>query len=647
MYPRLQRCVLGLVLSLLLVAVSQATTLEDLFAEPVLQDMQVSPDGKHLVGVGPYAIQFMDSNNLQMTSPRISVNMRAKESIMDLLWVNNERVLYTVDMIVGPSDFPWWPNNYYSVNMKGNQHSNPFNRGQDEPEKQLRFRSVNSGNSRSVLMQEKDFRFFREIYESTPAIIELDIYSKKKGRRSNRQKGPLSFGDLFVDKNGVARLAYGLQGGIPVLHYLPDSGDEWMNITEASGIGTFGIDFEFLGFASDNKSFYALSNHENGLRNLYLYSPHREVYQKIWGHNEFDIGKDGVVWTPERDEVLGVTLMDSFSSFVALASENVAARYWITLAQNDVFSGYRLSIESMSEDGNVMLLLADSMTNPGVYYRFNTKTRALDRVAAINPSVLPSEMSNTVTHRVQAHDGLHLYVNLTFPKNVEGPAPLIVLPHAGPHDVYDRFGFNPEVQAYALNGYAVVQVNYRGSAGRGVEFATAGFGEWSGAIIDDVLTATRYAASQEAIDGDRICIAGSHYGGYVALASAIREPDLFNCVIGNQGIYDLSLLWNGQAPAWPINAWLLDAAIGNDTDVLAAASPTNNVEKLKSPVFLSHGGKDGFAPPQHHRSMVSALKVGQVEFVEMDEIGGAHGFRDTENRVRLFEQILEFIDDHI
>ena len=647
MNPKIQSCILSFIFAAVMVASPQAATLEDIFAEPVLQDMQMSPDGKHLVGVGPYAFQFMDSGTLQMISPRVSVNLRARESIMDLLWANDERVFYTVDMIVGPSPFPWWPNNFYSVNTKGTQHSNPFNRGQDEPEKQLRFRSVNSGNKRTVLMQEKDFRNYREIYESTPSIIEMDIYSKKKGRRTNRQKGPLSFGDLYVGNEGVARIAYGVRSGIPVMHYREDANSEWMNVSEAAGIGTFGSEITFLGFAGDNKSFYILGNHENGLTNLYLFSPAANEYKKVWGHKEFDIQRDGVVWTPQKEQVLGVTLMDPFSSFVALASQELTARFWLTLAQNDAFAGHRLSIAGLSLDGEVMLLLADSMSNPGIYYRFNTKSRNLDMVSAKKPGLLPSEMSNTVTHRVEAHDGLSLYVNLTFPKNAEGPAPLIVLPHAGPHAVYDEFGFNPEVQAYALNGYAVVQVNYRGSAGRGVEFATAGFGEWAGAIIEDVLTATRYAAGQEAIDGERICIAGTHYGAFVALSAAIKEPDLFKCAVGNQGLYDLSFLWNGQFPAWPIDPWLLNAAIGNDIEALAASSPTNNVDKLKSPVFLSHGGKDGFAPPRHHRSMVSALRRGQVEFVNVDEIDGAHGFRDPENKTRLYEQIMEFVEKHI
>ncbi len=626
---------------------AETTTLDDIFAEPIIERMLVSPDGKHLVGIGPYAFQFMDADTLQMTSKRISVDLRARESVMDLVWVNDERVLYTVDMIVGPSPFPWWPNNYYSVNANGNRHSNPFNRGSDAPDIQLRLRDINEKNPRTVLMQEKEFRNWREVGNSAPAIVELDIYSKKKGKRTNRQKGPASYGDLYVDREGIARVALGYPSGIPTMHFRSDADSEWKDITESSGIERFGSAITFLGFAEDNASFYVLGNHANGLTNLYLFAPDESKYEMVYGNNEFDIDDSGVVWTADRTEILGVTLEDPFSSFVPLASEDLAARYWLTLAQDKAFAGHQLRIAGMSRDGNVLLFMAESMTNPGVYYRFDVKKRKLDPVTTRIPSIVPTEMSNTVTHRVNTQDGLSLYVNLTFPKNSKGPSPLIVVPHAGPHEVYDEFGFNPVVQAYASHGYAVVQVNYRGSAGRGIDFATAGFGEWGGAIIDDVLAATRYAAAQDSVDGERICIAGSHYGAFVAISAAIREPDMFKCAIGNQGLYDLSLMWNGQIPAWPISPWLLQAAIGNDMEALAAMSPTHNADKLKVPVFLSHGGKDGFAPERHHHSMISALRRQQVEFENVDEISRAHGFRDPENQVKLYTQILEFVGKHI
>ena len=626
---------------------AQSTTLEDIFAEPVLDEMLLAPDGEHLVGVGPYSFQFMDTDTLQMTSKRISVDLKSNERMGSLVWVNNERVLYTVTMTIPQIPYPWWPNNYYSANVTGSRHSNPFNRGADAPDTQLHLRDINENNPRTVFMLEKEFRNYREVTNSTPAIIELEVYSKKKGKRTNRQKGPVSYGDLYVDRNGLARVSLGILDGRPSMYFRADAESEWQNITEASGIDRFGAEINFLGFTADNKSFYVLGNHSNGIRNAYLFSPEENTYDMVYGNESFDLDRNGVVWTADRKELLGVTVMDPFSSFVPLASDDMSARYWLTLARNEAFVGHRLSISGISKDGNIMLLMADSMTNPGVYYRFDVKKKKLDRVAARLPTVTPTNMSNTDFFSVKSVDGMNIYVSITQPKNAEGPAPLIVLPHAGPHSVSDRFGFDPVVQAFALRGYAVVQMNYRGSDGRGMDFVTAGFGEWAGAIIDDVLAATRYAAARDGIDGERICIAGTHYGAFAALAAAIREPDMFKCAVGNHGLYDLALMWNGQIPAVPISPWLLRAAIGDDIETLASVSPANNADKLKIPVFLSHGGKDGDAPPRQHQAMVRALQREEAEFVNLDEIGNNHGFRGPENRVKLYKEILDFVDKHI
>ena len=623
------------------------TTIEDILADPVIERMLLSPDGEHLAGVGPFAFQFMDSETLQMSSKRITVDLKARESIMDFRWISNDRVLYTVDMIVGPSPFPWWPNNWYAVNANGNRHSNPFNRGADAGDTQLRFVDVNESNPRTIFMQEKEFRNYREIYESTPSIIELDIYSKRKGKRTNRQNGPVSYGDLFVDREGVARVATGFQRGLPTMHYRASREDDWRDISEESGISGFGLFTRFLGFRGDNQSFYVLGSNEDGFNSLFLFAPSEEQYGLVYSHDEFDLAEDGFVWNGDQTEIIGVTLMDPFSTFEPISNSDRSIQYWSALSQHDAFTGSRLSIAGISRDSSTMLLLASNSMDPGTYYLFRPQTQKVDIVASKMSGVDSAEMSLTRTYRIRAKDDLRLYVNLTVPKNVDTPVPLVVLPHAGPMGVHDSWGFNREVQAYALNGYAVVQVDYRGGAGRGTEFTVAGFGEWAGAIIDDVLLATSHVAKRDQIDGDRICIAGSHYGAFIALAAAVREPDTFKCAIGIQGLYDLSLMWNGAAPAWPISPDLLRAAIGTDLESLAAASPANNADKLTIPVFLSHGGKDGFAPPRHHHAMVSALRHADVEHVNFDEISGQHGFRGAEHRVRLFTQILDFLDEHM
>jgi pimeloyl-ACP methyl ester carboxylesterase len=118
---------------------------------------------------------------------------------------------------------------------------------------------------------------------------------------------------------------------------------------------------------------------------------------------------------------------------------------------------------------------------------------------------------------------------------------MVVLPHGGPYGVRDWWEFDPEVQLLASRGYAVLQVNYRGSGFISMDFERAGYREWGGKMQDDLTDATHWAIQQKIAAPDRICIYGASYGGYAALMGVVREPDLYRCAIGYAGIYDLEL----------------------------------------------------------------------------------------------------------
>ncbi|MBL0222785.1 MAG: prolyl oligopeptidase family serine peptidase [Xanthomonadales bacterium] len=160
----------------------------------------------------------------------------------------------------------------------------------------------------------------------------------------------------------------------------------------------------------------------------------------------------------------------------------------------------------------------------------------------------------------------------------------------------------------ASRGYAVLQVNYRGSGGSGLAFQKAGYGEWGGKMQDDVTDATRWAIEQEAADPKRIRIFGGSYGGYAALQGAVREPDLYRCAIGYAGVYDLRLMKSrGDIPQTFRGEGYLDMVLGKDDALLAQRSPVNQVERIKADVMLIVGGQDKRVPPVQGENMRSAL----------------------------------------
>ena len=159
-------------------------------------------------------------------------------------------------------------------------------------------------------------------------------------------------------------------------------------------------------------------------------------------------------------------------------------------------------------------------------------------LASTHPAVKPKQMARTEAFTMVTRDGVKLYGYLALPN--DKPAknlPLIVNPHGGPFGPKDSWGYNRELQLFANRGYAVLQVNFRGSGGYGDDFMQSGFRKWGQEMQDDVTDATKWAIKQGIADPDRICLYGGSYGGYATLQGVVKEPELYKCGVGIAGVY--------------------------------------------------------------------------------------------------------------
>jgi dipeptidyl aminopeptidase/acylaminoacyl peptidase len=224
--------------------------------------------------------------------------------------------------------------------------------------------------------------------------------------------------------------------------------------------------------------------------------------------------------------------------------------------------------------------------------------------------------------------------------------PLVVYPHGGPFGEFDSWGFDLDAQLMAAHGYAVLQVNYRGSGNRGSDFERAGYKQWGGKMQDDLTDATRWAIASGVADKNRICIYGASYGGYAALMGVAKEPSLYRCAVGYAGVYNLES-WSQSADfqqlEWGKN--YLKRVLG--TDNLAATSPVDLAGRIKVPVLLAAGGQDKRSPPAQTRAMETALKMssGSVQTLVYPDEG--HGFYDPKHVAEFDRQLLEFLDKNI
>ncbi len=226
--------------------------------------------------------------------------------------------------------------------------------------------------------------------------------------------------------------------------------------------------------------------------------------------------------------------------------------------------------------------------------------------------------------------------------------PLVVYVHGGPYGIRNRWEFDSNVQALASRGYAVLQVNYRGSGGYGGAFERAGYREWGGRMQDDLTDATRWAVAQGIADPQRLGILGGSYGGYAALEGAVKEPDLYRCAIGYVGVYDLKLMYSsGDIPQSEYGTKYLEKVLGTDDSVLWDRSPLAHVDRLKAKVMLVVGGADWRVSPMQGERLHDALDRAGIQHEWLYKRTEGHGFYDEGNRTELLERVVAFLGKSI
>lgn len=287
-----------------------------------------------------------------------------------------------------------------------------------------------------------------------------------------------------------------------------------------------------------------------------------------------------------------------------------------------------------------MVIWAGSDTNPGQYYHFNNVTSELSPLFPSRPELEGVILAAVKAVSIRAHDGVDIPGYLTLPPGREAKnLPTIVMPHGGPSS-RDEWGFDWLVQFFANRGYAVLQPNFRGSAGYGdAWFMDNGFKSWPVAI-GDINDSARWLVSQGIANPDKLAIFGWSYGGYAALQANVVDPDLFKAIIAVAPVTDLARLKN-------VELEYAGQKLTRDTVGSAAnfrdASPALNAARIKAPVLLFHGDVDVNVGVQHSREMANKLKeagrsVRLIEFPNRD-----HQLRDADARTRMLQESEAFL----
>jgi dipeptidyl aminopeptidase/acylaminoacyl peptidase len=311
------------------------------------------------------------------------------------------------------------------------------------------------------------------------------------------------------------------------------------------------------------------------------------------------------------------------------------------------FGGDVVVATSATRDGRFVLLRTYSDRNPGDYFLFQADGRVADRLMSRSDWLERERLAETRPIRYTARDGLPIEGFLTLPPGSDGKnLPLIVNPHGGPFGPFDTWGFETERQILAAHGYAVLQVNFRGSGNYGVAFVEKGHRQWGGTMQDDLTDATHWAIREGIADKNRICIYGASYGGYASLMGVAKEPDLYKCAVGYVGVYDMMMMYGrGDVPGTVRGKDFLMEVLGR-TD-LDPISPNKRAADIKVPVFLAAGGSDIRAPQAHSEAMERALKAAGKPVESLYYATEGHGFVKPEHQTEFFKRLLTFFNRHI
>lgn len=310
--------------------------------------------------------------------------------------------------------------------------------------------------------------------------------------------------------------------------------------------------------------------------------------------------------------------------------------------------GYRMAISDRADDPRTMIVYSEGDDDAGTYYLINFATGASLAIGSAYPDIAPEWITSKQAFTYKAGDGLDIPAFLTLPPNRDARAlPLIVMPHGGPF-AHDDISLDTEAQTFASQGYAVLQPNFRGSDGYGPAFLKAGYGEWGGKMQSDLSDGVKALVAKGTIDPKRVCIVGTSYGGYAALAGATIDQGVYNCAVDISGVSDVAA-WLGlqrdyMSEVDSVGYNYMKRYLGNVDP--ARISPVNLAAKASVPILVVHGRDDPRVPFKQSEAMVAALKsVGKdVTFLPLTNTD--HNETNQAERVALMKAVVDFVQKH-
>ena len=603
--------------------IAKQIPLENFFKNPEKSSYQISPDGSFYSFMAPYKNRMNIFIQKIGDSSATQLTFEEARDIAGYFWPNNEQIVFLKDE-AGDENF-----HLFGVNIDG---SNPIGFTDFEG---VRAQIIDD------LPDQKDFVVIG-LNKRNKQVFDPYRLNLKTGEISMLAENPGNIQGWMFDHDGKLRIATAIVDGVnQSILYRENEEDEFKTIITTNFKEGFNPQF----FTFDNKNIIGSSNLGRDKYAIVEFDPITAKEVKVlYANDDYDV--NGVGYSRKR-KVITAAYFESWKSERHYFDSTSKATFEKIQKQ---LAGYEIGITGVNKDENILILRTYSDKSLGAYYIYNSEDDKMEKIVDVSPWIDENEMSNQLPIAYQSRDGLKINGYLTLPKgyNMENAKnlPVVINPHGGPW-ARDSWGFNPEIQFLANRGYAVLQMNFRGSTGYGRKFFESSFKKWGREMQDDITDGTQWLIDKGIADSTRIAIYGGSYGGYATLMGLVKEPKMYAAGVDYVGVSNMFTFMKTIPPYWEPMLEMMYEMVGDvekDSTMLREVSPVFHVDKIKAPLFIAQGANDPRVNVDESDQMVRAMKEKGIEVEYLVKKDEGHGFRNEENRFEFYRAMEKFLN---
>ncbi len=603
-------------------------SLEDFFRNSEHTAYQLSPDGAYISYMAPYEdrlnvfvrrVDEDDSHAVRLTS-------ETERSVAGYMWADNERLLFMKDT-AGDENYQ-----LYGVRRDGTD---------------LRAYTAFEGVRTSLIddLEEQPGYVMIGLNKRNAEVFDPYRLNLDTGELTLLAENPGNYQGWMTDHNGQLRAAVAIVDGVNTQLLYRNTEEEPFRPVLTTN---FRDTVSFMEFTPDNREVYAATNLGRDKTVLVRMNPATcEELELLYENDTYDIAS--ISYSRRRKKLLSVYC----------TGHKEPVRHYFDEEEEQLrkrikahFPNERYGVADTDKAERYYLIYTGSDRTRGAYWFYDAATDEARKIADLAPWIKPEEMNemHAVTYRTR--DGLTIEAYLTLPDGLTPETarnlPVVINPHGGPW-ARDCWGYSSEVQFLSNRGYAVLQMNFRGSTGYGRKFLEASYKQWGLRMQDDITDGAEWLIAQGIADRKRIAIYGGSYGGYAVLAGLAFTPDLYACGIDYVGVSNLFTFMQTIPPYWRPMLEMMYEQVGNpetDREQLAATSPALHAENIKVPLFIAQGANDPRVNKAESDQMVEALRKRGVEVEYMVKDNEGHGFHNQENRFDFYRTMERFLQKH-